>query len=68
MNDPDAALPLDSDVEAEASADRRPKPVHLSWTNIGMVAAGGALGTGLRCLTSLFVPSWAEVPMATFTR
>ena len=66
MSDSDADLPLDSDVEVDTAADRRPKPVHLSWANIGLVAAGGAFGTGLRYLTALLVPVWAKVPMGTF--
>lgn len=65
MNDPNPALPLDSDVEAVESPADRPRPVHLSWPNIALVAAGGALGTGLRYLAALLVPSWAEVSMAT---
>jgi CrcB protein len=40
--------------------------VHLSWGNIGIVAAGGAAGTGLRYLITLLVPRWAGVPVATF--
>jgi CrcB protein len=36
-----------------------------SWANIGIVAAGGAAGTGLRYVISLSVPTPAGVPLAT---
>jgi CrcB protein len=36
-----------------------------SLTNIGLVAVGGALGTGLRYLISTAVPPIAQVPVAT---
>jgi fluoride exporter len=39
---------------------------HLSWSSIALVAAGGAVGTGLRYLITLLVPKWAGVPIATF--
>jgi len=48
---------------------------HLSWTDIGIVAAGGAVGTGLRYLITLSmstllratrsIPTWAGIPLAT---
>jgi fluoride exporter len=39
---------------------------HLSWSSVALVAAGGAVGTGLRYLITLLVPKWAGVPVATF--
>ena len=39
---------------------------HQSWANIGIVAAGGAAGTGLRCVISMSMPTSAVVPLATF--
>jgi fluoride exporter len=42
------------------------RPLHLSWENLGLVAVGGAAGTGLRYLITLVVPKWAGVPVATF--
>jgi CrcB protein len=65
MSSNDAPLPVGSDVEAAENAVARPKPAHLSWPNIGLVAAGGAVGTGLRYLIILLVPRWAGVPVAT---
>jgi CrcB protein len=65
VSDANAALPLDSDVEVGETPSGRPRPVHLSWPNIGLVAAGGAVGTSLRYVTTLLVPSWAGVPVAT---
>jgi CrcB protein len=44
----------------------RPRPIHLSWASVGLVAAGGAVGTGLRYAITLLVPKWAGVPVATF--
>jgi fluoride exporter len=37
----------------------------VSWVNIGLVAAGGGAGTGLRYLITTVVPAWAGVPVAT---
>ena len=65
MSGNDAPLPRDSDLQAAEDAVGRPKPVHLSWPNIGLVAIGGAVGTGLRYLIILLVPRWAGVPLAT---
>ena len=38
---------------------------HQSWTNIGIVAAGGAVGTGLRYAIGLSMPTPAALPLAT---
>jgi len=40
-------------------------PGHLSGSALALVAAGGAVGTTLRYLTTLLVPSWRGLPMAT---
>jgi fluoride exporter len=45
----------------------RPRPVHLSWTSIGLVAVGGGLGTGLRYLITTLTPKVAGLPIATFS-
>ena len=65
MSGNDAPLPRDSDLQAAEDAVGRPKPVHLSWPNIGLVAIGGAVGTGLRYLITLLLPRWAGIPVAT---
>jgi fluoride exporter len=44
----------------------KPRPIHLSWASVAFVAAGGAVGTGLRYVITLLVPKWAGVPVATF--
>ena len=36
-----------------------------SWANIGIVAAGGGVGTGLRYLITVSMPTPAQVPVAT---
>ena len=66
--DPYAELPLDPDIEAVETSETggpRPRPVHLSFANITLVAAGGAVGTGMRLLLEETVPRWASVPIVT---
>lgn len=58
-------LPVDSDIEAAESRGGAAKPVHLSWTNIGLVAAGGAIGTCVRYVVSEAVPQVQGIPVAT---
>ena len=41
------------------------RPAHLTWSNIGLVAVGGTVGTGLRYLIASGVPLWASVPIGT---
>lgn len=43
----------------------RPRPAHLSWANIGLVAVGGGVGTGLRYLITTLTHQVAGVPIAT---
>jgi fluoride exporter len=43
----------------------RPQPAHLSWANIGLVAVGGGVGTGLRYLITTVTPKAAGLPIAT---
>lgn len=64
MSDDDAA-PLDPGLAPSESRAAWPRPVHLSWSNVGWVALGGAAGTGLRYLVTALAPSWAGVPVAT---
>ena len=56
---------LSPDLKPVRDQQQRPRPAHLSWPNIGLVAVGGALGTGLRYLIITLVPKWAGVPVAT---
>ena len=56
---------LNSDLKLVEAQTDRSRPVHLSWANIGLVAVGGAIGTGLRYLIITLVPRWAGVPVAT---
>jgi len=39
------------------------RPVHLRWSAIGLVTAGGAIGTLARYLVSLLVPEWGGMPV-----
>lgn len=62
---PEPQLPLDSDIEAGENDEGAARPVHLSWTNIALVAGGGAVGTGGRYLLGELVPPVAGIPVAT---
>jgi CrcB protein len=64
VSDPDR-LPLDNNVDAGGGPVARPKPAHLSWESIGLVALGGMVGTGLRYLITVVTPRWSGVPVAT---
>lgn len=44
-----------------------PRPAHLSWGNIALVALGGAVGTGLRYALIVLLPAELGVPVAIFT-
>lgn len=51
-------LPIDSDIEvADARPPSRPRPVHLRWSYLGVVALGGAVGTAAREALSLVIPA-----------
>jgi fluoride exporter len=63
---PDPKLPLDPHMGPAIDQVRGPRPAHLSWANVGLVAVGGAVGTGLRYLITMVVPPWAGLPVATF--
>jgi CrcB protein len=56
---------LNSKLKPVQDQQDHPRPAHLSWANIGLVAVGGAIGTGLRYLIITLVPKWAGVPVAT---
>jgi CrcB protein len=64
---PDSAgsgeLPIDSDVEVtDGRPSARPRPVHLRWRYVGLVAIGGAVGTGVREALSLAFPAAGAFP------
>lgn len=42
------------------------RPVHLSWRYLGLVAAGGTVGTALRALVTIAIPPLGHFPVATF--
>ena len=44
-----------------------PRPAHLQWRYIALVAAGGAVGTAVRAAVSLVVGDVGPVPVATLT-
>lgn len=46
---------------------RRPRPPYRQWRSLGLVAAGGTIGTALREAIALVVPDLEVFPVATFT-
>ncbi len=57
---------VESDSERDDTVITRIRPAHLSVGNIALVAAGGAIGTGLRFGLGLLVPNEHGVPVAVF--
>src|SRR5689334_12218407 len=53
------------DASADPPAPRH-RPAHRQWRYIGLVAAGGALGTALRAAVTLLAPETRDFPVATF--
>lgn len=65
---PEDSPPIDSELVAERLKSRRQaRAAHRSPANIALVAAGGAIGTGLRYGLMLIMPPVAGVPVAIFT-
>ncbi|MET4782509.1 CrcB family protein [Glaciihabitans sp. UYNi722] len=62
----DAELPIDSDLDVDSTYTGRPRPIHLRWRYLGLVAVGGMIGTAVREALSLVIPSIAGIPVATF--
>ena len=62
-------LPFDPDLPREPATDgsSRDLPLHLTPRAVGLVAVGGAAGTGARYAVSLLVPPAAGWPLATLT-
>jgi fluoride exporter len=42
------------------------RPTHLRWRYVGLVALGGTFGTAARFALTEALPSWYDVPVATF--
>ena len=66
VTEPDPKLPVDPHPGAAADPAHESRSAHLSWVNLGLVAGGGAAGTGLRYLITMVIPEWGGVPVATF--
>ena len=66
LNTESQTMPVDPDVVADDAPARRTRPVHLHWRYIGLVFAGGAIGTTIRYLLSLSVPTVDGIPVITF--
>jgi CrcB protein len=65
--EPDDLLPIDPDTDvSDAPASGPARPIHLRWRYIGLVAAGGTVGTAAREATSLAIPPLASIPLAIF--
>lgn len=60
-------LPLDPAIEVDDVIEgTRPRPAHLRWGFIGLVALGGVLGTAARETVSLVLPPTGAFPLAIF--
>lgn len=60
-------LPIDSDVEVDDISPRKPeRPIHFRWNYLGLVALGGAIGTGTREGLSLAIPAYGAFPLSIF--
>ncbi|MBN9184711.1 MAG: CrcB family protein [Microbacterium sp.] len=64
--EPEGELPLDPDIEVEEVAGVAARPLHLRWTAIGLVVAGGAIGTFARYAIAQAIPAWGGIPVAIF--
>ncbi len=62
----ESTLPTDPDIEVDETPARAPRPVHLSWRAIGLVVAGGTIGTFLRYALSVAIPDLGGIPVAVF--
>lgn len=60
-------LPINPDSGSAASHRRSRRPVHLHWRYIGLVFAGGAIGTLIRYAVTAAIPEWEGMSLATFT-
>lgn len=63
-SEPDSELESDSEPAGVRPAVPPPRPAHLSPASIGLVAAGGVVGTALRYGLSLLLPAVHRVPVA----
>lgn len=52
--------------DLDPRATRAPRPVHLHWQFLVLVAAGGALGTTAREALTLAIPPLGTIPLPTF--
>jgi len=58
-------VPWDDVSVSPPAAPRPVRPVHLTWGYLGLVAAGGSVGTALRALLTIAIPPLGHVPVAT---
>ncbi len=66
LNTESQTMPVDPDIVADDAPASRTRPVHLHWRYIGLVFTGGAIGTTIRYLLSLSVPTVDGIPVITF--
>jgi CrcB protein len=50
----------------DSTGIRHPRPVHLHWRYVGLVALGGMVGTAAREALTLMIPSVGAFPLAIF--
>lgn len=61
----DPRLPVDSDIEVAETPGGAPRPTHLRWRYIGLVALGGTFGTAARSVLTESITVWRNIPVAT---
>lgn len=60
-------LPVDSDIEVDDTPQGAARPLHFRWRYLGLVALGGAIGTGAREALTLTWPTPADAfPLTIF--
>ncbi|MBD2764434.1 CrcB family protein [Kocuria sp. cx-455] len=63
---PTTQLPTDPDTDAGQTTTGEPRPVHLRWTSLVAVFAGGSVGTGTREALTLAFPASGGIPWTIF--
>lgn len=65
-DDLERPLPLDPDLDVDEGPAGEPRPVHLNWRFLGLVAVGGTFGTASRHLLGDAIGTSHEFPLGTF--
>lgn len=66
MTSPDCSDPNTNVGPGQPPSSTSPRPAYRQWRFLGLVAAGGAVGTGLREIITLLAPGATVFPTAIF--